>query len=298
MLLEDLIKEYQYELQIQNLSKHTIKSYMSVLNNLFIVLEKDNITNIEEIGDIHIKQYILFMKNKCMKESSINTNLKVILTFFNYCLEEGYINKVPRCKKMKEPKNLIEIFTDDEINKLFNYYSYNNFLEARNKCIIAILLDCGIRCNELCKIKTIDVRETSVLICGKGNKERLVPISPMLKKIMIKYERIRNNYMSRRMITSDSYFPSRAGKQLTNESVQRMIKSTCRACDIKESISHPHSFRHTCATKMLMNGLDIYLVSKILGHSSLSITKRYLQISDIEVMEMSVNSSILMNQVK
>lgn len=100
----------------------------------------------------------------------------------------------------------------------------DTYINARNKCVMAILFDTEIRNAELCKIKRLSVRETVIYIDGKGNKERVVPISPYLKKIMIKYERIRDAYLRDNTLYYGDYFISYRGKPLTGEAVEIIVK--------------------------------------------------------------------------
>lgn len=294
MQLEDIIKEYIYELQIKNLSNHTIISYKSILYQFKNTTKTETL---EEVNKIKVKEYINSMKSRGVKSSSINTNIKVIKSFLKYCFDEDYISEIPIIKNLKEQKTLIQTFNDDEVMRMLKFYKMNTFLDSRNKCLIATLLDTGIRVHELCNLSVKDITETYIVILGKGNKYRVVPISPALKKIMIKYERIRNSYLDKRAINTTYYFVSRTGEQLTNETIQRIVRKVGIKVKVRDNIRcSPHTFRHTCAQAMLKNGLDIYTVSRILGHSDLSMTKRYLQsMKDNEIIEMGLTTSPLMN---
>ena len=102
------------------------------------------------------------------------------------------MNIAKKVSWLREKKVIIDTFTDKEVRKMLDVYKFDSYINARNMCIMAVLFDTGIRNLELCNLSKLDVRESVIYILGKGNKERLVPISPYLKKIMIKYERIRN----------------------------------------------------------------------------------------------------------
>lgn len=298
LLLQDAIKEYKYDLKIRDLSNHTIRNYISSLNKIQNYLSvKLGKYSLSDVNDVNIKEYIIFLKKQNIKNSSINAHIKNIKAFLTYCENEGYISSKTKVKKLKEDVNIIQTFNDDEIKRLFNCYNMSDFLNARNKCLISMLLDCGLRCNEICTLKLTDVGETSIKIYGKGRKYRIVPISPLLKKVMIKYERIRNEYTKNKLLMYDTFFISRTGKPLTNETVQRIVRDTAKRCKIRPELNtHTHTFRHSCAKTMLKNGTDIYIVSRILGHSSLNITKRYLQdIQDDDIIKLSSTTSTLMN---
>ena len=299
MLLKDILKEYEYEIKIKNLSPSTFKSYRSILNMFAKYLENEHgVTNVSKISKFHIKHYIVSLKQKGLKPSSVNTHIRAIKAFLSFCVKEDYINKVDKIGLLKENNGIIQSFNNEEIKSMVNYFKMNNFLNARNKCIVATLLDTGIRVGELCNLKINDVGETSIIVVeGKGKKTRVLPISPSLKKIMIKYERIRDNYATKYYFNVENYFISRTGKPLTNEGVQLMIKKLEQNISIRKNIRcSPHTFRHTACQQMLMNGADIYTVSRIMGHSNLLITKRYLRsIQDDEIADMFQGFSTLMN---
>jgi len=300
MYLEDVLKEFIFECETRKLSKRTIKSYRN--NNmrfLNFIKTEFGIEEIEEINHLHIKQYLKYQMDKGLSEVYINGILKTLRAFFRYCLQEEYIIKNP-CLKVswqKEEKNIIKAFNDNEIIKMLNVFDYSNYLNARNKCIIAFLVDTGIRCLELCNIMNQDIKETTIIIHGKGNKERYVGISPMLKKIMIRYERIKEYYFKDKILSYDNYFLSRNGRPLTVETVERVIREAGEKAGVRSDIRcSPHTIRHYFAQTQLKNGLDVYSLSRILGHENISITKRYLQsLQDRDIVQMSIKTSPLMS---
>ena len=197
MLLDEVLKEFIFELEIKKFSKRTIKSYrnnnalfFNYINNEFQVTELENVTT------QHIKMYFQYLTKKGLKPTYINSILKNLRAFFVYCTQEEYITKNPaeKVKWQKEGKVLLNTFSTEEIINMLNAYKFTTYLEARNKTIIANLIDTGIRNTELCTILKQDVLDRTILIHGKGNKQRQVSISPLLKKYMIRYERIRDEY--------------------------------------------------------------------------------------------------------
>lgn len=125
---------------------------------------------------------------------------------------------------------------------MLDVYKFDSYVNARNKCIMAVLFDIGIRNLELCNIKRTDVRESVIYILGKGNKERIVPISPYLKKVMIRYERIREAYVKDNILLYDNYFLSYRNKALTTEAIERVVRLCGKKDNIDESIRcSPHN---------------------------------------------------------
>lgn len=299
MFIDDVLREYIYEIRLRNYTERTIKGYKNNLNKFLTYCKNElGLSEIEEVSHLHIKQYLKELKDRGLSESYINTILKNIRSFYKYCYKEGYcLNVALKVEWLKEKNVLIETFTDAEVRRMLDVYKMNTYINARNRCIVAILLDTGIRNQELCDIKIIDVKETVINIFGKGRKERVVPISPYLKKVMIKYERMRYSYLKDNPLHYDNYFLSYRCKPLTIEAVERIIRIAGKRARVRESIRcSPHTCRHYYAQTQLRNGLDIYSLSRILGHESVNITKRYLQsIRDEQIVELSVDTSPLMN---
>lgn len=302
MFLQDVIKEFIFEIKLRNYSERTIKGYKNNILKFARYMENEfEIVEIEDITHIHIKSYLNFLKENGLTEVYINTILKNLRSFYKYCFTEEYcLNVALKVGWLRERKTIIKTFSDDEIRKMMDVYNYSSYIHARNKCIMAILIDTGIRNFELCQLKIIDIRETVIYIMGKGKKERVVPISPYLKKIMIKYERIREGYLKNNILHYDNYFLSYRNKPLTTEAVERIVRLCGEKANVNKNIRcSPHTCKHYFAQAQLRNGLDVYSLSRLLGHENVTITKRYLQgLKDKEVLELGMKSSPLMNLKK
>lgn len=302
LILQDVIKEFIFEIKLRNYSERTIKGYKNNILKFARYMENEfEIVEIEDITHIHIKSYLNFLKENGLTEVYINTILKNLRSFYKYCFTEGYcLNIALKVGWLRERKIIIKTFSDNEIRKMMDVYNYSSYIHARNKCIMAILIDTGIRNFELCQLKITDIRETVIYIMGKGKKERVVAISPYLKKIMIKYERIREGYLKNNILHYDNYFLSYRNKPLTIEAVERIVRLCGEKANVNKNIRcSPHTLRHYFAQSQLKNGLDVYSLSRLLGHENVTITKRYLQgLKDKEVLELGVKSSPLMNLKK
>lgn len=264
MLLKDVLREFLYEIQIKNYTPRTIKGYKNNLAKFFKYCEIElEIVELEEITHLHIKQYLNYLKEKGLTPTYINTILKNLRSFYSYCYKEGYcLNIAKKVSWLREKKVIIDTFTDKEVRKMLDTYKFDSYISARNKCIMAVLFDIGIRNLELCNLNKLDVRESVIFILGKGNKERLVPISPYLKKVMIKYERIRDTYLKDNILHYDNYFLSYRNKPLTTEAVERVVRLAGKEAKVSDNIRcSPHTCRHYYAQAQLRNGLDVYSLS-------------------------------------
>ena len=301
LLLKDLIKEFKFDMECRKLSPRTIKTNVNITKGFIRFLDNEfDIKELEDITSLHIKKYLVYLEIEGRTDLYINQIIKVLRAFYKYCVQEEYIsnknNPILRVGWVKEEKKLIETFTDSEAKKMLKQWDYKSFYNARNKAIVAILFETGIRNLELCSLNMSDIREQIILIHGKGNKERYVPISPALKRIFIKYARVREGYIKNKFITTDAYFISFRGNRLTIETIERVVRQTGKTAKVRDTIRcSPHTIRHYYAQFMLRHNADIYTVSRLLGHENVNITKIYLQsLKDKEIVNMSMDTSPLM----
>ena len=298
MLIDELIDEFILDCEIRKFTAKTIKGYKNNLKYLMRFLEeKHSIINIEDVKTLHLKDFLKTISDQKRKETYLNSLLKNFRSFFKYAYNEKYIAVDP-CVKVswaKETLPLIETFTDSEVKKMLSVYSDNNYLDIRNKAIMYMLFDTGIRCYELCCLKTDSVKEDVINIFGKGKKERQVGKSPYLAKILLRYMRCRESYFKYKHI-NDSLFLSRTGNPLTIEAVERVVRIAGERANVRSNIRcSPHTCRHYFAQAQLRNGIDVYSLSRILGHNNISITQRYLySLNDSDIVRKSIATSPLM----
>lgn len=281
MLLETVLKEYLYDCQLRKLSKRTIKSLRNNNNRLFLYLANTYaIFELEEVRRVHVQSYVNYLAEQGRKETYVNSILKNVRGLFRYCEDEEYIKESPvrKVKFQKEEITVIRTFTNDEVKKMVGYYSGKRFLDQRNKLIMTILFDSGIRNSELCDIEMIDLCDNAIKIHGKGKKVRYVPMTPSINKAMIKYLRVRENYILDKHNYHVQYLLlSQKGKKLTPETIERVVRDCGKECKIRDEIRcSPHTCRHYYAQTQLKNGCDLFTVSRLLGHNNINITKRYL----------------------
>ena len=301
MLNADVLKEFIFDCKMRKLSDKTIKSYRNNNLALFLFIKNEyGITELEETNHLHVKGYIQYLTDKNLSEIYINTIVRTFRAFFRYAVEENYIitNPIDKIKKQKEPIIIINTFTNDEVKHMINYYCGSKFLDIRNQLIMIILFDTGIRNSELCGLKLSDICDNYINILGKGKKIRHVPITPIINKYMIKYLRARESYIKNKINYSDEFLLlSQKGKQLTVETIERVVLKCGTNSKVRKEIRiSPHTCRHYYAQTQLKNGCDLFTVARLLGHSNINITKRYLQsMHDDDTMIMGAKTSPLMN---
>ncbi|PKG22360.1 tyrosine-type recombinase/integrase [Niallia nealsonii] len=301
MLFEDVLEEYMYHCRARGFTDKTIKNKNQEYKQLKQFLkEKRAITELESITVHDLKAYVRVKQKDGLQAQSIVSMFKMIKAFFSWCEREGYIkeNIAKKVETPKLPKKVLKGFTVDDVQAMIDAFSYKNYLEARNKAIIAMLSDCGLRAMEIRGLLSVNVKETNILINGKGNKERIGFISPALKRILIKYERLKKQYFQDKL-TTDHYFLSYTGNDISHVALDNVIKEAGKRANITGKRVSPHTFRHFFSVQCILNGIDIFSLSKLLGHSELSTTQRYLQsLEDFELIEKAMPSSPLMNMRK
>ena len=299
MLLTDAAKEFEFNCQCRKLSDKTIRNYGKLIGYLLDYLkEQHKVLCLEDVQPMYIKAYLMMLQERGAKPQYINDQLKAFKVLFRYLYEEGYTDSIltERIKNVKQPKTIIKTFTEQEVKKMTEYYSGHTFMEVRNRLMLMTFFDTGIRVSELINLKLSQVKDEYILIHGKGDKERVVPKSPLLNKWMFKYLSTRENFFAYRRVP-ENVFLSRNGRPMTTEAIHRVIKIAGKAVGVSKDIRvSPHTCRHTFAQTQLKNGLDLYSLSRLMGHSNISITQRYLEgLRDFEVLNACKATGILMN---
>lgn len=300
MLLEESLKEFLFECEVRKYTPKTIRGYRNGLNFLVNYLKQEHqLINLEDIQTRHLKAFFMYQSKRGRKETYLNGLLKTFRAFFKYQMgaENITTNPVLKVSWMKEPKTIIKTFQDAEVKAMLQAYSGSDYYSVRNRAIMAMLFDTGIRCYELCTLTNAAIKDNYITIYGKGKKERQVGKSPYLAKILMKYDRIKEYNFEFKNIHIDNYFLSRTGRPLTNAAVERIVKIAGEYANVSSDIRcSPHTCRHYFAQAQLKNGMDVYSLSRLLGHDNINITQRYLQgLKDNEVVARSITTSVLMN---
>lgn len=299
MLLESVRKEFLFHCECRKLSVKTIGNYSKQIGYLLDYLKKEHgVEDIEKVEPAHIKGFLLKMQRANRTVNYLNDLLKAFKVFFRYAHEEGYTKTLitEKIKNAKGAKVIIRTFSEAEMKRLAQYYSGYDFLTIRNKLIILALMDTGIRLSELTSLTLEQIKGDYIIVKGKGAKERVVPKSPLLGKWLIKYLNVRESYFLYRAIPPN-LFLSKNGKALGSATIDKVIKEAGEHSDISFDVRvSAHTLRHTYAQYQLRHGLDIYTLSRLLGHENIAITQTYLNgIRDTEVLSQGQKTSPLMN---
>lgn len=281
---EELINKFIRDCNLKNLRPATIKYYLSELNSF-----KSNLSDLGikksflEITQEDIEIVILALKNK-IKIVSINTRLRAIKAFFNYLERNGLVtdNPTKNIKNLRDREKIIETLDDEEIVQVANHIkSQNSFVGVRDYAIFLIFIDTGIRLSELCGLMVQDVRKNQIVIRKTKNlHERTVFPSEKTQKAIQNYMKLRGN------LHHDWLFVNNEDEPLKKRSVQTRFEKYREELQFKKQLS-PHILRHTYAKRSIISGMDAFSLAKLLGHSDLSITKRYVNLWGDDLEEMA-----------
>lgn len=275
-----IIINYKQYLRLEkSLSENTIMAYTTDLEKLVLYLEEEKI----DILDVNLENLENF--TACLRDIGICPRsqariLSGIRSFYHYLLLEEYIQQDPT-ELLESPqigKHLPDVLSVEDIDNLINSIDRSTREGQRNCAILETLYSCGLRVSELCNLKISDLYldEGFIKVEGKGNKQRLVPISPKAIKEIKNYFMSRNEGLIKPRY-EDFVFISKFGKNISRIMVFHIIKELANRIGIKKTIS-PHTFRHSFATHLLEGGANLRAIQCMLGHESIGTTEIYTHI--------------------
>lgn len=280
-LFYNYIKDYiDYTKYERKLSKETSKNYEYDLIhfNTFLVKNKYNLNDITSINQKIIEDYLSYL-NINKDSRTIARNITSLNNFFKYLMIEKIIEVNP-CEFIDRPKlskKLPNVLSVEEVDKLLDI-KLNTRFDYRNKAMLELLYSSGLRISELVNLTTRDIDFTnSIVRCfGKGNKERIVPISEYSLYYIKLYYDMRDTFFKGKI--NDYLFLNNHGKKLTRQGFNKILNKILEEKNIKKEVT-PHTLRHSFATHMLNGGADLRSIQILLGHSDISTTKIYTHIS-------------------
>jgi integrase/recombinase XerC len=275
--VEEFLKNLKYQ---RNYSDYTILSYKEDLNTYEEFLNIEGL-NFKTIKYNDIRNYLRYLKEeKNEKNSSICRGLSALRTFYNYLITNEVTDSNPftYLNGPKKEKRLPRYFEYNELEELFKVPDLKDPYGQRNRLILELLYASGMRVGELVsvKVKDINISEGTILILGKGNKERITHFGEYAKEILLLY--LDDGYKKLNKKNLDYLFINNKATKLTERGVRDILNNVIKETDLSKHIS-PHMLRHTFATHLLNEGCDILSVQKLLGHESISATGIYTHVT-------------------
>jgi integrase/recombinase XerC len=280
----------QYE---KRFSAHTVTAYQADLVQWtrFLSENLERLTSVSEVRHSHLRSYIVFlMKNEGITPRSVHRKLSCLKTYFKWLEKQGFISENPTTKLVapKVGKRLPVVLTEPQMEKLFdtiNLETNTGYPAARDRLILEILYETGMRRGELAALKRtdIDLKRLEIKVFGKGGKERLIPFGKSLLSTIEAYllERRQTfpNLLESTLLLTDK------GEPIYDKLIYLVVKKNLSLVTNQEKRS-PHVLRHSFATHLSNHGADLTAIKDLMGHASLSATQIYVH-NDIEKLKKS-----------
>ncbi len=275
-------------LTFRNLSKNTALSYgydFKYFLNFLRLHYEDNKVSLSILNNLKVQDYrswisFLNSKNILIGAKSLARARASVKSFFNYCILNKKLENslIFQLSSPKIPKSLPRPLSDNQIKKFIARINEekNTIVKLRNKAFVILLWGAGLRISEALSLKTNDIKNDYIVILGKGKKERLIPLIPQVKKVLSEWVLERSKI---KVSYCNNIFINFNGKKITPRYFQKFFYNLRNELDLDINVT-PHSLRHSFATHLLKNGVDLRTLQLMLGHSSLSTTQHYLKVSN------------------
>ncbi|MBY0157212.1 tyrosine-type recombinase/integrase [Cytobacillus firmus] len=280
--IKDMFDMFITDKSIEGLSERTLHDYNIHFSYLLDYLG-GNILNIQFNKGL-FKSYIAYMLHeKGLSPVTANVRIRTIRAFLRYCYLNGYIIEPihEHFKPVKTKEDTLESFTPEEVKRLLSFVDEKSYKGFRDKVIIYLLLDTLVRCSELVGIKrkNIDLKAGFITLESEGTKakkSRVIPISTKTTKLLKEYVELTDVY------GSEFLFLTYEGQLLSDNTVRKNLAEIGEKAGVSKRVS-PHTFRHTGALFYILNGGDPFSLQKILGHSDMSMVRKYIQMTNTDV---------------
>lgn len=266
-------------------SKLTVKHYRIDIERFLSFLAKKKIEDLSFVNKEIIVEYVDLLYSgelttKVLSNASCARNLSSLKSFFKFLVQIELIpsNPFSNIKSVSVKKSIPDLLNFQQIEELLEQFDLSQAKDVRDRLIIEMIYACGLRISELCQIKMIDIDQERMFIrvLGKGSKQRTIPYYPRLNELFTLYF---NKYRNQLEIIEDNFLIlNQRGKMMSSRYIQMMIKEKAKQANIPIDV-HPHMLRHSFASHLLENGLDLRTVQELLGHKNLSTTQIYTHLN-------------------
>jgi integrase/recombinase XerD len=315
---KDAVAQFENVKKANNLKKRTLEGYKTNLRYFYewLVVRKGDI-NIDAIGIEILREYVLWCFNDKpfyedhpfkseydkgrlgISPASVNVRIRVLKTFFATLQEEEIIHSNPADKLalMRVDVDTIQPLSEDEVRLLLDSPNQKYFSQFRDYVIIVLMLDTGIRLNEVCsmEVKDVDFKARQIILPASKNKNRktrILPLSNETVKLILQLTSETKGYFDSSYVFATNY-----GEAVNEKTIQKSFQKYALKAGIEKRVS-PHVLRHNFAKMAALNGMDIFNLMRILGHSDISTTRKYVQINDEDVKRQHMQFSPLQKIIK
>ena len=282
MKLDAAIEEFILEQRVRGNSSATVSYYRNVLSYFS---EFSGNVDVTELTLQRCREYYLCLAEDDINSVSVQSYVRGLRSFLRWLYDSEYIEQ-NICVKFKLPKatrKVIDVLTEEEIRLLFDSIRGDNVHSVRNRLIIALMLDCGLRLHEVVTltVSSVHLKDRYIIVQqGKGDKQRVVPFGNFTHKLLELYLKLTRDALPRESLII-KLSDSEASEGITDTTIKQLFRKLKTRTGIQRL--KPHLLRHTFATRYLENGGNIYSLQAILGHTSLEMVKRYLHLANTRI---------------
>ena len=289
MTWNNALKDYQHYLRIERgLSDNSITNYSFDVQRLMNHLEEREI----QVSPVNISeeevQHFIYEAAKELNARSQSRIISGLRSFFSYLVFEDYRKQNPLelIESPKTGRKLPDTLSTEEIDRMIGAIDLGKAEGERNRAILETLYGCGLRVSELIHLRLSDLyfSEGFILVTGKGNKQRFVPIAAETQKYINIYRNEVRVHATIKKGFEDILFLNRRGAGLTRAMIFTLIKQLAEKSGIRKKVS-PHTFRHSFATHLLEHGADLRAIQQMLGHESITTTEIYMHLDRTHLKE-------------
>ena len=278
---DSLLRQYQHYLQLEKgLAKHSVEAYTRDVGQLFSFLRQESspVSKLEKVTPAVLRSFLSHLYDLGLSERTQARLLASLRSFFQYLLMEGLISEDPTASLSQpvQPQYLPDVLNVDEVNQLLTGIDRTHPQGERDRTLLEVLYSTGVRVSEVISLQcsAFHPREGFIMVTGKGNKQRLVPIGrPAVQQIQTYLQTVRS-HQSIQPGHEDVLFLNRRGRALSRVMVFNIVKQAAAKAGIQRKVS-PHTLRHSFATHLVEGGADLPAVQQMLGHASIQTTEIY-----------------------
>ncbi|KRE98268.1 recombinase XerD [Paenibacillus sp. Soil766] len=270
----------------RGLSRNTLESYERDLLQFVAYLELQGVTSWRETGKVHLGSYLSQLKTLGRASATLSRIRVSLRSFFQYMVKERLLDSDPSVfiEVPKLEKRIPKVLSIPEVEKLLEAPQSQQVNGARDKAMLELLYATGIRVSELVALNMADVNlEMGFIRCiGKAEKERIIPLSGIAIRMIDSYIQIHRIKLLKRSVDEEALFIGHLGTRMTRQGFWKIMKRYALETKITNEIT-PHTLRHSFAAHLIENGADLRSVQEMLGHSDISSTQLYVQVTKIKM---------------
>ncbi|MDU0199889.1 site-specific tyrosine recombinase XerD [Paenibacillus sp. MAH-36] len=270
----------------RGLSKNTLESYERDLQQFVDYLQRQGITAWKETSKTNIAGFLSQLKLLGRATATLSRNLVSIRAFYQYLLRERLVDADPSLfiEAPKLEKKLPKVLSVEEVGKLLDAPHLELVSGVRDKAMLELLYATGIRVSELISMNVDDVHlQLGFIRCmGKGNKERNIPLSSIAIRCLTAYIHKDRKKLLKKSADEEALFIGHLGTRMTRQGFWKILKRYANEMKIESEIT-PHALRHSFAAHLIENGADLRSVQEMLGHSDISSTQLYVQVTKLKM---------------